>query len=112
MLLASEEKISTPRLAERGGILLRDCEHNEHVKQGLNPTSRLHLLLCYWPSRFLDLRAAVTVVTLFLLNLPDDKIAQLQNAFIIKYAPQKYRKYMQRRRLLGYRGIFYIFQNL
>lgn len=37
---------------------------------------------------FRSARAAVTVVTLFLLNLPNDKIVQLQNAFIIKYPPQ------------------------
>lgn len=89
MLLAEEEKISNPWLAERGGILLRDCEHNGQVQQGLNQTFRApfaaQLLV---KSDFRSVRAAVTVVTLFLLNLPNDKIVQLQNALTIKYAPQ------------------------
>lgn len=89
MLLAEEEKISNPWLAERGEILLRASEHNGQVKQGLNQTFRApfaaQLLV---KSGFRSVRAAVTVVTLFLLNLPNDKIVQLQNAFTIKYAPQ------------------------
>ena len=44
--------------------------------------------ICRSAIDFRSARAAVTVVTLFLLNLPDDKIVQLQNAFIIKYPPQ------------------------
>lgn len=82
MLLAEEEKISNPWLAERGGI-------NGQVQQGLNQTFRApfaaQLLV---KSDFRSVRAAVTVVTLFLLNLPNDKIVQLQNALTIKYAPQ------------------------
>ena len=68
---------------------MRDCEHNGQVQQGLNQTFRApfaaQLLV---KSDFRSVRAAVTVVTLFLLNLPNDKIVQLQNALTIKYAPQ------------------------